>query len=181
MPRSCERQKIDYLWLLWTASSTCCMVSSEREECLLTSNKQHLWDDQTHNQFLQIFIPYSLHSSLQEHHEHNNVSNIFALAQHFHHNTLCSNVQDAISQLISVNCLTTDWTTGVRSTAEAKTFSFSSSLCVQTSSEIHPDSYPMGTGVLFQRVKHGRGMTLITHPHLHSVTYNRIFTPPSLL
>jgi hypothetical protein len=34
--------------------------------------------------------------------------------------------------------------TGVWSQAEAK--DFSSSLCVQTSSEAHPASYPMGTG-----------------------------------
>jgi hypothetical protein len=36
--------------------------------------------------------------------------------------------------------------TGVRSVAEAK--DFSSSLCVQTSSEAHQASYPVGTGVL---------------------------------
>jgi hypothetical protein len=34
--------------------------------------------------------------------------------------------------------------TRVRSPAEAKYFS--SSICVQTSSETHPASYPMGTG-----------------------------------
>jgi hypothetical protein len=33
--------------------------------------------------------------------------------------------------------------------AEAK--DFSSSLCVQTSSEAHPASYSVGTGVLFRR------------------------------
>jgi hypothetical protein len=44
----------------------------------------------------------------------------------------------------SVLCLTTDWTSGVRSPAEAN--DFSSSLCVQTSSEAHPPSYTMGTG-----------------------------------
>jgi hypothetical protein len=38
----------------------------------------------------------------------------------------------------------TDWTTGVPSPAETK--DFSSSLCVQTSSETQPASYPMGTG-----------------------------------
>jgi hypothetical protein len=43
--------------------------------------------------------------------------------------------------------LTTDWMIGVRSPAEAK--DFSSGLCVQTSSEAHPASYPMGTGGLF--------------------------------
>jgi hypothetical protein len=35
-------------------------------------------------------------------------------------------------------------TTGVRSPAEAKDFFFS--LCVQTSCEAHPASYPVGTG-----------------------------------
>jgi hypothetical protein len=43
----------------------------------------------------------------------------------------------------SVYCLTIDWTTGVQSLAEAKYFFFS--LCVQTISEIHPVSYPLGT------------------------------------
>jgi hypothetical protein len=46
----------------------------------------------------------------------------------------------------SVWCLTTDWTTEVRYLAEAK--DFSSSLCVQTSSEAHPASCTMGTGAL---------------------------------
>jgi hypothetical protein len=46
---------------------------------------------------------------------------------------------------------------------------FSSSPCVQTGSEAHPASYPMGTGVpgvLSPGVKRGRGVTLTTHPHL---------------
>jgi hypothetical protein len=43
----------------------------------------------------------------------------------------------------SVQCLTTDWTTWVRSPADAK--DISSSLCVQTSSEAHSASYPLGT------------------------------------
>jgi hypothetical protein len=47
----------------------------------------------------------------------------------------------------SVWCLTTDWTTGVQSPTEIK--HFSSSLCVQTSSDAHPASYPMGTGGSF--------------------------------
>jgi hypothetical protein len=46
-----------------------------------------------------------------------------------------------------VQCLTTDWMTGVQSPAEAK--DFSSSLCVQTSSEAHPASCTMGTGDSF--------------------------------
>jgi hypothetical protein len=44
----------------------------------------------------------------------------------------------------SVWCLTTDWTTGAWTPAEAK--DFSSSLCVQTISGAHPASYPMGIG-----------------------------------
>jgi hypothetical protein len=43
---------------------------------------------------------------------------------------------------------------------------FSSSPCVQTGSEAHPASYPMGTGVLSPGVKCGRGVTLATHTHL---------------
>jgi hypothetical protein len=43
---------------------------------------------------------------------------------------------------------------------------FSSSPCVQTGSEAHPASYPMGTGGSFPGVKRGQGVTLTTHPHL---------------
>jgi hypothetical protein len=52
----------------------------------------------------------------------------------------------------------------VRSRAEAK--DCSSNLCVQTGSETHPASYTMGTEVLSPGLKHGRDMTLITHPHI---------------
>jgi hypothetical protein len=44
-----------------------------------------------------------------------------------------------------------------------------SSLCVQTSSEAHPASPPLGTGSPFPGgggVKRSRGLTLTTHPHL---------------
>jgi hypothetical protein len=51
-----------------------------------------------------------------------------------------------------------------RSTTEAK--DFSSSLCVQTISEVRPASYPMVTGGLFPGLKCGRGMTLTIHPHV---------------
>jgi hypothetical protein len=44
----------------------------------------------------------------------------------------------------SVQCLTTKWTTGIRSPTEAE--DFSSSLCVQTGSGAHPASCPMDTG-----------------------------------
>jgi hypothetical protein len=63
-----------------------------------------------------------------------------------------------------VDCLTTDWTTGVRSPAEAKGFSFG--LCVQTGSEAHPASYPMGTEGPFLGTMHGWDLLLTTHPHL---------------
>jgi hypothetical protein len=53
---------------------------------------------------------------------------------------------------------------GVRSPAGAK--DFSSSLCVQTGSGVHPASCTMGTGGLSPGVKRGRGVTLTTHPHL---------------
>jgi hypothetical protein len=64
----------------------------------------------------------------------------------------------------SLQCLTTDWMTGVRCPTYAK--DFSSSLCVQTSTEAHPASYPMDTGGPFPRVKRGRVVTLTTQPHL---------------
>jgi hypothetical protein len=47
----------------------------------------------------------------------------------------------------SVLCLTTEWTAGVRSPAEAD--DFASNLCVQTGSGAHPASYTMGTGGSF--------------------------------
>jgi hypothetical protein len=40
--------------------------------------------------------------------------------------------------------MTTGWTTGIRSPAEAE--DFSSSLCVQTGSGAHPATCTMGTG-----------------------------------
>jgi hypothetical protein len=77
----------------------------------------------------------------------------------------------------SVQCLTTNWTPGVRSPAEAK--GFSSSLRVQTSSEAHP-AYPMGTGGPFPVVKRGRGVRLTTHPHLVPRSgVSRIYTSSS--
>jgi hypothetical protein len=47
----------------------------------------------------------------------------------------------------SVQCLTTDWTAGVRYPTEAEDFPFN--LCVQTGSGARPASYTMGTGVSF--------------------------------
>jgi hypothetical protein len=43
---------------------------------------------------------------------------------------------------------------------------FISSLCVQTSSQAHPASCPMGTGGHFTGVNHGRGVTLTIRLHL---------------
>jgi hypothetical protein len=64
----------------------------------------------------------------------------------------------------SMYCPTSDWTTGVRSLAETKDFSFR--LCVQTGSEAHPASCTMGTDGPFPGVMRGSGVTLATHPHL---------------
>jgi hypothetical protein len=47
----------------------------------------------------------------------------------------------------SVQCLTTDWTAGVRSPTEAE--DFSSNLCVQTGPGAHPASCTVGTGGSF--------------------------------
>jgi hypothetical protein len=47
----------------------------------------------------------------------------------------------------SVQCLTTDWTYGVRSRTEAEDFSFA--LCVQTGSGVHPAYYTVGSGGSF--------------------------------
>jgi hypothetical protein len=64
----------------------------------------------------------------------------------------------------SVQYLTTDWTTGFRSPAKAT--NFSSSACVQASSEAHLASCPKGTGGPFPGSKRCWGVTLTTHPHL---------------
>jgi hypothetical protein len=83
----------------------------------------------------------------------------------------------------SVWCLTTNWTTGVRSPTEAE--DFSSSFCVQTGSGAHPASCTMGgTGSSFPRVKRGRGVMLTTHPHLVArLSMSRSYTssPPMRL
>jgi hypothetical protein len=65
----------------------------------------------------------------------------------------------------SAQCLTMDWTTGrLRFYPRQRQKDFSSSLCVQTSSVLHPASCPMGTGVLSPGVKRFWGVTLTTHP-----------------
>jgi hypothetical protein len=55
----------------------------------------------------------------------------------------------------SVQCLTTNWATGFRSLAGAK--NFSSSICVQTGSGVHPCPYLMGTGGPFSGGKASLG------------------------
>jgi hypothetical protein len=56
----------------------------------------------------------------------------------------CSKANMQVTTTGFVQCMTTDWTTGIRSLAEEK--DLSSGLRVQTSSEAHSASYPMGTG-----------------------------------
>jgi hypothetical protein len=46
------------------------------------------------------------------------------------------------------------------------TYYLVSSLCVHTSSEAHPASYPVGTGGPSPGVMHGQGVMLTTHSHL---------------
>jgi hypothetical protein len=58
---------------------------------------------------------------------------------------LTGNKWAAVAQ--SVQCLTTNWATGVRSQTAAE--DFSSNLCIQTGSGAHPASYTMGTGGSF--------------------------------
>jgi hypothetical protein len=62
----------------------------------------------------------------------------------------------------SVECVTAERATGIRSPAEAE--GFSSSLCAQTGSETHPAYCTMGIRGPFLGVKRGRGTTLSTHP-----------------
>jgi hypothetical protein len=58
----------------------------------------------------------------------------------------------------SVQCLTADWTAGVRSLTQAE--DFSSNLCVQTGSGAHTP------GALSPVAKRGQGVMLTTHPLL---------------
>jgi hypothetical protein len=66
----------------------------------------------------------------------------------------------------SVKCVTTDWTTGrPKFDPWQRREDISSSFYVQTGSEAHPASFPMGIGVLSPGIKHGRVVTLTTHPN----------------
>jgi hypothetical protein len=64
----------------------------------------------------------------------------------------------------SVHWLTKDMTTGVLSPASAKNFFFYSLWWDRLLA--HPSSYPVVTRCPFPEVKHGRVVTLTTHPHL---------------
>jgi hypothetical protein len=66
----------------------------------------------------------------------------------------------------SVQCLTTDWTNGVRSPTEAE--DLSSNLCAQTGSGAHPASYTMGTGGSFPGGKARAGRDADNSPPLVS-------------
>jgi hypothetical protein len=72
---------------------------------------------------------------------------------------LKSHIGSGVAQ--SVECITEDWAIVARS---LKSKGFFSGLCVQTSSEAHPASYPISNGVLSQGIKRGRGVTLTNHP-----------------
>jgi hypothetical protein len=61
----------------------------------------------------------------------------------------------------SVQCLTTNWTAGVRSPTEAE--DFSSNLCVQTGCGPTQPPTQWVPGALSPGVKRGRGLTLTTH------------------
>jgi hypothetical protein len=67
----------------------------------------------------------------------------------------------------SVQCLTTGWTTGrTRIDLRQRRKDFSSSLCVQTSSDAHPSPIQWIPGVLSPGVKRSWHVTLTAHPHL---------------
>jgi hypothetical protein len=93
-----------------------------------------------------------------------------------------SNCRITISSSVSIvsDYRLDDWATGVQSPAEAKNFPFS--LCVQTSSEAHRASNPMGIGDPIPGVKHGQGMMLTTHPNLVPRSrLSRSYTPLPLV
>jgi hypothetical protein len=83
----------------------------------------------------------------------------------------------------SVQWLATSWTTRrSRFDPWQRRKDFSSNMCVQTVSGVHPTSSTMGTGSPFQGLKRGRGLPLTTHPHLVSRSrMSRSYTssPPS--
>jgi hypothetical protein len=72
----------------------------------------------------------------------------------------------------------TTYFSNIHCNTPAQAEDFSSSLCVQNSSEAHPASYPMGKGSPFLGVKRSHGMMLTTHPHLQPRSrMSRTYTP----
>jgi hypothetical protein len=77
---------------------------------------------------------------------------------------------------ISSSCDTWNWGSSVSIVSDyrlddwgsipGRGYDFSSSLCVQTSSEAHPASCPVGTAGSIPGVKRGWVVMLTTHPHL---------------
>jgi hypothetical protein len=95
--------------------------------------------------------------------------NILLNNRHLLHGTRFSLASIFIRSRVSSGSIVSDYglddrAIEVRSPAGAE--NFSSSLCVQTGSGVHPASCPMGTGDHSLGVKRGRGVTLTTHPHL---------------
>jgi hypothetical protein len=76
---------------------------------------------------------------------------------------MCENKYSSEPVARSVQCLTTDWTAGVRSPTEAE--DFSSNLCVQTGCWAHPASYTVGTGGSFPGGKARPGRDADHSPH----------------
>jgi hypothetical protein len=113
---------------------------------------------------LHIVVAYSRHlrfcftQSLQE-----NTSTFFSL---FHFNVHhCMHLRDRLYirhhvRIVSDNLLDN------RGLSPSRSKGFSFSLCVLTSSETHPPFCEMGTRGSFSGVKHGRSVTLTTHPRL---------------
>jgi hypothetical protein len=107
----------------------------------------------------------------QGHSEHKNVNNfvpphlpLFWSDDIFIPTSLCNNRSRGSSVSIVSDYGLDDRVIRVRFPAEAK--DFSSSLCVQTSSEAHPASCPMGTGGAFPGGKAWLGRDADHSPHL---------------
>jgi hypothetical protein len=86
----------------------------------------------------------------------------FCIEHTLHSATKCCGNRVTYNVFMLAFMFTTNWMMGVQSPAKAK--DFSSSLCVQASSEGHQVSYPMGNRDPFPGIKNDRGVTLTTHP-----------------
>jgi hypothetical protein len=74
--------------------------------------------------------------------------------------------EEGAGEAQSLQCMTTDWTSGVLSSAEAN--DSSSILCDHTSSEAHPAPFQMGIGGHFSEGQRGRSVRLTNRSHLLS-------------